>query len=61
MTVTEIQVALRWEQSVVSQHLSYLRHAKVCNVKEVGKGRVYSINQESVTKIKEIIRQIERL
>lgn len=44
ITVTEIYVKLRLEQSVVSQHLAILRRAALVNTQRDGKFIYYTIN-----------------
>ena len=44
MTVTDIYVKLRLEQSVASQHLAILRRAGIVGTKREGKFIYYSIN-----------------
>jgi DNA-binding transcriptional ArsR family regulator len=48
MTVTEIFVKLRIEQSVASQQLAILRSAGVVNADRQGKFIFYSINAEQI-------------
>ena len=58
LTVTEIYVKLRLEQSVASQHLAILRKAGIVKTIREGKYIYYSINS---TRIEEINQFIERL
>ncbi|MFN2439546.1 MAG: ArsR/SmtB family transcription factor [Chitinophagaceae bacterium] len=51
MTVTEIYVQLRLEQSVASQHLAILRKAGFVNTNRDGKFIYYSVNQDRLTEI----------
>lgn len=51
MTVTEIYVKLRLEQSVASQHLAILRKANVVNTVREGKYIYYSINYDWLSHI----------
>jgi len=51
LTVTEIYIKLRLEQSVASQHLSVLRAAGVVKTERVGKFVHYSLNQERIEEI----------
>ena len=51
MTVTEIYVQLRLEQSVASQHLAILRRAGVVGTDRDGKFIYYSINAERLAHI----------
>lgn len=48
MSVTNLYVKLRMEQSVMSQHLAILRNARWVITKRDGKHVVYSINNEVV-------------
>jgi len=56
MTVTEIYVKLRLEQSVASQHLAILRRAGIVITKREGKFIYYSI---SYARVKEISHFVE--
>jgi DNA-binding transcriptional ArsR family regulator len=58
MTVTEIFVTLRIEQSVASQHLAVLRKAGVVFSERHGKFIHYSLNEE---KLSEIARLVDKL
>lgn len=51
MTVTQIYVKLRLEQSVASQHLAILRRASVVNTRREGKYIYYSLNKDRITEI----------
>jgi ArsR family transcriptional regulator, virulence genes transcriptional regulator len=51
MTVTEIYVQLRLEQSVASQHLAILRRAGIVQTFRDGKFISYSINADRLTHI----------
>ena len=54
LTVTEIYIRLRIEQSVASQHLAILRKAGIVRPKRDGKFIYYSLDQErfaSITKL----------
>jgi DNA-binding transcriptional ArsR family regulator len=55
MNVTDIYKKLRLEQSVVSQHLKWLRDARVVTTKRDGKQICYSVNYERPTEINGII------
>ena len=48
LTVTEIYVRLRLEQSVASQHLAILRRAGIVKTDRDGKFIYYSVNSSSV-------------
>jgi len=58
MTVTEIYVKLRLEQSVASQHLAILR--KACFVKTVRDGKFifYSVNYERLDQVHGIVQDL---
>ena len=58
LTVTDIFVKLRIDQSVASQHLSVLRNAKLVNTTRDGKYIHYSVNYSRVEKLKHIINQL---
>ena len=51
LTVTDLYVKLRLEQSVASQHLAILRRAGVVNTDRDGKYIYYSINPERMQQI----------
>src|SRR3954462_10788339 len=51
ITVTEIYVKLRLEQSVVSQHLAILRRAGIVITKREGKFILYSLNYRRIKEI----------
>ena len=55
MTVTEIYVKLRLEQSVASQHLAILRIAQLVITKRDGKFIFYSVNYERIEEINKFI------
>ncbi len=58
ITVTELYVKLRLEQSVASQHLAILRKAGFVRTDREGKFIYYSVNAE---RIKELNRFVEEL
>lgn len=58
MTVTDLYVKLRLEQSVASQHLAILRKADFVNTDRDGKFIYYSIN---MTRIQEVNRFVNEL
>ncbi len=60
MTVTEIYVKLRLEQSVASQHLAILRRAGVVNTDRDGKYIYYSLNPERLEEIGELVDQLAK-
>ena len=51
ITVTQIYVKLRLEQSVASQHLAILRKAGFVNTERDGKFIYYSINHDRISGI----------
>lgn len=58
MSVTEIYVKLRLEQSVASQHLAIMRRAGVVKTARSGKNIFYSLNQERLKNISRFIHDI---
>ena len=58
MTVTEIYVKLRLEQSVASQHLAILRRAGIVSTTRDGKFIYYSVNYQ---RLAEVVRFVESL
>lgn len=55
LTVTEIYIKLRIEQSVASQHLAILRRANFVNTERDGKSIFYTINNKRVEEVKKFI------
>ena len=55
MTVTEIYVKLRLEQSVASQHLALLRRAGVVVTDRDGKFIYYSVDKERIAEISKLL------
>ena len=51
MTVTELYVKLRLEQSVASQHLAILRRAGVVGTRREGKFIYYALNKDRISEI----------
>jgi DNA-binding transcriptional ArsR family regulator len=51
MTVTEIYIKLRVEQSVASQHLAILRRAFFVNTERQGKFIFYSVNYQRLKQV----------
>jgi DNA-binding transcriptional ArsR family regulator len=51
MTVTEVFIKLRLEQSVASQHLAILRKVMMVNAERQGKFIFYSVNYQRVKQI----------
>ena len=58
ITVTEIYINLRLEQSVVSQHLAILRRAGIVVTKREGKFIFYSLNYKRLQEINSFIEQL---
>ena len=58
MTVTEIYVKLRLEQSVASQHLAILRRAGIVSTSRDGKFIFYSVNYN---RLAEVVQFVETL
>lgn len=58
LTVTEIYVKLRLEQSVASQHLAILRRAGIVKTDREGKFIYYSLNKKRIAKITDLVEQM---
>ncbi len=58
MTVTEIYIKLRLEQSVASQHLAILRKAGVVITERNGKYIYYSLSKERLSQISRLIEEL---
>jgi ArsR family transcriptional regulator, virulence genes transcriptional regulator len=58
LTVTEIYVQLRTEQSVASQHLAILREARWLNTRRDGKFIYYTINEDRFKQVADVISQL---
>jgi len=58
MTVTEIYVKLRLEQSVASQHLAILRKAGFVKTERDGKFIYYSVNPNRVTELNRFVEEL---
>ena len=58
MTVTEIYVKLRLEQSVASQHLAILRKAGFVNTFRDGKFIYYSVNHDRLTQVHNFVHEL---
>jgi DNA-binding transcriptional ArsR family regulator len=58
MTVTEIYVKLRLEQSVASQHLAILRKAGFVKTVRDGKFIYYSVNNDRITEVHQFAQQL---
>jgi DNA-binding transcriptional ArsR family regulator len=58
ITVTEIYVQLRLEQSVASQHLAILRKAGVLRTNRNGKFINYSVDNDRIDQLNDIVKTI---
>ncbi len=58
LTVTELYVKLRLEQSVASQHLAILRRAGIVVTRRDGKFIHYAINYPRVTEINKFVEDL---
>lgn len=58
MTVTEIYVRLRIEQSVASQHLAVLRRAEFVKTTRDGKNIHYALNQKRLQEVGHFVNQL---
>ena len=58
ITVSEIYRKLQIEQSIISQHLSKLRFAKVLTTKKEGRFVRYYVNHDRISEIKSIVDQL---
>lgn len=55
ITVTEIYVKLRIEQSVASQHLAILRKAEFVNTEREGKFIYYTVNTDRMVELNKFV------
>jgi DNA-binding transcriptional ArsR family regulator len=58
ITVTEIYVRLRLEQSVASQHLAILRKAGIVSTERDGKFIYYLINHKRIEEVSKIVNEL---
>ncbi len=58
MTVTDIYIKLRLEQSVASQHLAILRRAGVVITERQGKFINYSLDKERLAQISRLVEEL---
>jgi ArsR family transcriptional regulator, virulence genes transcriptional regulator len=58
ITVTEIYVKLRLEQSVASQHLAILRKAEIVSTERDGKFIYYTVNHKRISEINEFVKDL---
>lgn len=60
INVTKLYIKLRLEQSVASQHLAILRKEKFVKTYRKGKFIYYTINNERIAQLSELIEAINR-
>lgn len=58
MTVTDLYIKLRLEQSVASQHLAILRRAGVVATERQGKFIYYRVDKERINHISRIVEEL---
>jgi len=58
ITVTEIYVRMRLEQSVASQHLAILRRAGIVATQRDGKFIYYTVNYKRVEEINQFVQEL---
>lgn len=58
MTVTDIYVKLRLEQSVASQHLAILRRAGIVITEREGKFIYYAVNYNRISEVNEFVAEL---
>ena len=58
MTVTDIYIKLRLEQSVASQHLAILRRAGVVSTDRHGKFIYYTLDHERLSQISDLVEEL---
>ena len=58
MTVTDIYIKLRLEQSVASQHLAILRRAGVVLTERQGKYIYYALDKERLSQISRLVEEL---
>ncbi|MDP4283802.1 MAG: metalloregulator ArsR/SmtB family transcription factor [Bacteroidota bacterium] len=58
ITVTELYVKLRLEQSVASQHLAILRKAEIVSTVREGKFIFYAINEARIAEINAFVKNL---
>ena len=59
ITVTQLYLLMRMEQSLISRHLAILRRAKVVTLLRQGSYRHYSIDTVRVEEIKKLSKELE--
>ncbi len=58
ITVTEIYVRMRLEQSVASQHLAILRRAGIVTTQRDGKFIYYTVNYKRINEITKVVEDL---
>lgn len=58
ITVTEIYVRMRLEQSVASQHLAILRRAGIVSTQRDGKFIYYTVNYKRIEEINQFVQEL---
>lgn len=58
ISVTDLYVKLRLEQSVASQHLAILRKAEIVSTVREGKFIFYTVNQDRIEDIMKFVRDL---
>ena len=58
VTVTQIYIKLRLEQSVASQHLAILRRSGVLKAERQGKNIYYSLDEERLAQISRLVEEL---
>jgi DNA-binding transcriptional ArsR family regulator len=58
MTVTEIYIKLRLEQSVASQHLAILRKSNIVKTTREGKFIWYSVNHDRLIDVEKFVKDL---
>ena len=58
ITVTQLYVKLRLEQSVASQHLAILKQVGIVLMRHAGKFRYYSLNKNRIEEINQLATNI---
>lgn len=58
LNVTGVQIMLKLDQSIVSQHLAILRKANIVKSRTVGKNRYYSVNNAEIDRVNTLCKQI---
>ena len=61
MTVTQLFIQLRMEQSITSQHLAILRRARIVRAERDGKHIYYSINYDQLIHVQEVAKRLGAL